>query len=144
MLLMKPQQQSNNTTVLVACNADALCAVEHVLSEYKDCLHYAFSFDEARNFVLGDRAPDLVIIEMSFDGDRMFDLMKLLARRSLGIPVICFRGQPSRLLVTCDQAVAAVVKLIANAEFWDLSLVPDGNDGWNEKRAIAKLLSKGH
>lgn len=117
---------SDRNCFLLACDSRILSAVRDELSARgpageEFCVHHAANFADACSKLNEVAHFKVVAVELSFDVDRMFDLLNVLSDFGPPERVICFRGYPPRIAVSSDRAIATVARLIANAEFRDLS-----------------------
>jgi hypothetical protein len=111
--------------MLVACDESlfpSMCSLIDAVSksaEHVDTFEAAVDLASRKHF-------DIVMVEIFFDGGlRLFDLIRMIrASDSRNARIICFRGTPALVSGVCDDAVAHAAKVIAGAEYWDLSSEP--------------------
>lgn len=110
--------------VLVACDKSVLPVVNPILASRGRSVEHVTSFSAASEKANQQRY-DVIMVEILFDGGaRLFDFLRVVRRTSNAeTRIICFRGERPRLEQSnaADTAIASVARLIANAEFCDLS-----------------------
>lgn len=127
------------TKILVAVGPDGRERIERVLTGH--LLTYASSVADAERALTGGRF-ELIVLDVSFDESRMFELLAHL--RSLeaykAVPVICVLAVQTRMSAISVEAVDRATKaLMANAFLW-LEKFPDDEGGNARIRRIADYL----
>lgn len=121
---MKTNCSTGDGCLLLACDSDLVPNASAAVNQHEYCIHHVRTFNEAAEY-LQHAQPAVVMVELGFDVDRMFDLLNAVRKMHPVSKIVCFRGQPPRVVASCDQAVATVARLIANADFWDLTARKD-------------------
>lgn len=116
---------SASPTVLLACDQTLLTSVFPLFEDRVLDIRHVQRLSEACELI-SHRRFDLVMIDIFFDGGlQMFDLLRSIRNNNVHehSRIVCFRCLPPKTMAagSCDAAVASVAKLIADAEYWDLT-----------------------
>src|SRR4051812_1645782 len=87
---------------------------------------------------------DLVVIGLSFDDSRMFDLLRHVrsAERNGGVPIICLRGVSQRASAISSESLKIACNALDASGFFDFAAYPSGAAADAALRQTAEGLLK--
>jgi hypothetical protein len=123
--------------ILVACDDLLAAEIRSDLAGQGLCFHHERTFHGAEE-QLEQRYFCLVMVEISFDGARIFELLRLIKQgKNCSAPIVCFRGREPLIGRYGDMAIASAVDALARARYLDLSLV-----GFQRSTEFRSVLDK--
>lgn len=114
---------ANAKCLLIAASEHGCDAVVELIADAEDiCTHVTLTANEAVH-TLAQRQFHAILIDVMFDGGRMFELVKKVQQLDEpATPIMCFRTVWSPLSYACDRLIENAVKVICpDISFWDLS-----------------------
>lgn len=114
---------ANAKCLLIAASEHGCDTVIELVAGTEDiCAHVTLSANEAFH-KLAQRQFHAILIDVMFDGGKMFELIKKVQQLDEpATPIICYRTVWSPLSYACDRLIENAVKVICpDISFWDLS-----------------------